>query len=233
MIKTFLTAGLLASVFAFPAFAADLQIEEPDLIVLPDEAADWSGFYAGVFGSYSSGTADTYTFGALGSDVRVSGPMIGATVGANAQFDNLVLGAEGDIAWSGVSGSEPCDDDPFFTCGRSIDWLSTFRGRAGLALDQALIYATAGLAIGGVSATTDPIPVDSDGAYSGTFVGWTVGAGAEMKLTDAVSVRAEYAYTDLGEHALPEGSIYSFPPDAGASLHPTLHTVKLGLNFAF
>jgi len=233
--KLLLAAGLLAITIASPTVAADLQIEAPSLAALPDPVVDnWSGFYAGVFGSYSSGTVETYTDGLLGSEIGVSGPMIGADVGFNIQLDNIVLGAEGDLAWSGVEGSEACDDDPFFNCGRSITWLSTVRGRAGLALDKVLLYATAGVAIGGINATTQPTPANSDGEYSDTFVGWTVGAGAEVKLTETISARAEYAYTDLGSHDIPEGTIYSEgAPDVNASIHPYFHSVKLGLNFAF
>lgn len=235
MNKFLLTAGLLAIAIVSPAVAADLQIEAPVLAAMSDPVADeWTGFYAGVFGSYGTGTIETYTDGFFGSDLEATGAMVGAAVGANMQFSNIVLGVEGDLAWSGVSGSEVCDDDNFFTCGRSIDWLSTVRGRAGVALDNMLFYATAGVAVAGVSATTLPTPANSDGEYSDTFVGWTVGAGAEIKLTDTISVRGEYAYTDLGTHDLPEGSIYSEgPPDVNATLHPAVNTVKVGLNFAF
>jgi outer membrane immunogenic protein len=233
--KHLLTVGFLATIIVSPAIAADLQVEAPELLVLPDPVSDdWTGLYAGLFGGYASGAVDTYTQGFLGSDVGVSGPMIGANVGVNMQLDSIMLGAEGDLAWAGIDGSEACDDDTFFTCGRSITWLSTIRGRAGVALDKVLIYATGGLAIGGVHATTEPTPANSDGEYSDTFLGWTLGAGAEMKVTDTISVRAEYAYTDLGTYGLPEGTIYSAgPDDVEATLHPYFHSVKLGLNFAF
>ncbi len=229
MNKILLTAGLLAAVTISPAVAADLQVEAPVLAALPDPVADdWSGFYAGVFGGYGAGTATTQT--SVTQDIGVSGGMFGAAVGFNAQFDSFVLGVEGDLAWSGIEGSEVCAINAFFDCAGSIDWLSTVRGRAGVALDNVLLYATAGIAITGVSATVTPVPLNATGEYSDIFIGWTAGFGGEIKLTDTISARAEYAYTDLGKGTAPAGTLTT---TGDSDLSGTLQSVKLGLNFAF
>ena len=229
MNKLLLTAGLLATVLVSPALAADLQIEEPASAALPDPAgSDWTGFYAGVFGGYASGTATTET--SVTDDIGVSGGMLGAAVGVNAQFDSFVLGVEGDLAWSGIDGSKVCALNAAFDCAGSIDWLSTVRGRAGVSLDGVMLYATAGIAITGVSATVTPVPLNATGEYSEIFIGWTAGFGGEIKLTDTISARAEYAYTDLGTATAEAGTLTT---TGDSDLSGTLQSVKLGLNFAF
>lgn len=229
MLKIFATASLLAGVFAAPAIAADLQVETPALADMADPVADnWTGFYAGVFGGYAAGTATTQT--SITQDIGVSGGMVGAAVGVNAQFDSFVLGVEGDLAWSGIEGSEVCALNATFECAGSIDWLSTVHARAGVALDNVLLYATAGIAITGVSATVTPAPASATGEYSDIFVGWTAGFGGEIKLTDTISARAEYAYTDLGTGTAPAGTLTT---TGDSHLSGTLQSVKLGLNFAF
>lgn len=191
-------------------------------------SSDWSGFYAGVFGGYASGTATTVA--SVTDEIDISGGIAGVAIGANYQIDSFVLGVEGDLAWSGIGGSAICALSPAFTCGGDIEWLSTVRARAGVAFDQALLYATAGVAIAGATATVTPPPPLATGEYSDTFIGWTAGVGAEVKLTDTISARAEYAYTDLGTRTAPAGTLTT---TGATAISATLHSVKLGLNFAF
>lgn len=231
MNKLLLTASLLAIVSAAPTFAADLQIDEPALAPLPDPVVDdWTGFYAGLFGGYVSGAAETVV-GVVPDDILISGGLIGAAVGFNYQLDdNIVLGLEGDLAWSNAEGSSLCADNIVFECAGGLDWLSTVRVRAGVTYDAALLYATAGIAVAGGTAAVIPPPLNASGEFSDTFVGWTAGFGAEVKLTDSISARAEYAYTDLGSRTAPQGTLTT---TGDTEISPYFHTVKAGLNFAF
>lgn len=92
--------------------------------------------------------------------------------------------------------------------------LAMARARLGYVMGQTLIYATAGLARGRVrhadsifsAATIGPslgATMGSDpwfdGARSRIKTGWSVGAGVEYALSEAVSVKAEYLYYNLGE----------------------------------
>jgi opacity protein-like surface antigen len=226
-LKAILAAAALAAFVASPALAADLIVEQ-DAGIIEAAPGDWSGFYAGAFGSYATGTATTEA--TVTDEIDLSGGLFGAAVGVNFQVDNFVLGIEGDLAWSGVEGSAVCALNPGFDCAGSIDWLSTVRGRAGVALDNVLLYATAGIAIAGGSATVTPAPALATGEFSDTFVGWTAGIGGEIKLTDTISARAEYAYTDLGHRTAPAGTLTTL---GDTDITATLHSVKLGLNFAF
>lgn len=211
----------LSTCVAAPSYAADLIIEAPAII--ESDAYDWSGFYAGVVGGYGAGptlagSTNLYPMGAL----------VGATAGYNHQIDGFVLGAEGELLWSGVGGTAICAN-PTYSCAGNLTWLSSVRGRAGLAIDSLLLYATLGLAAGGVTATTNPAPPSSTGSFSGTAYGWTAGAGAEVAVTETISVKAEYAYYNLTTQA-PINTIANL----GASdINGQLHTVKVGINFAF
>jgi outer membrane immunogenic protein len=123
----------------------------------------------------------------------VSGGLIGGTVGYNWQFGQVVVGAEGDIDWSGIKGTTTvlCPGG----CETRNKWLATVRGRLGYAFDRFLPYFTGGLAVGDINASL-PLPVLPGGSISNA--GWTVGAGLEVGVVSNVSLKAEYLYVDLG-----------------------------------
>ena len=108
---------------------------------------NWTGFYLGINGGGGWGTSQWD-----GVDkFDLSGGLIGGTVGYNWQVNQLVLGAEGDIDWSGIKGTTTvlCPGG----CETRNQWLATVRGRLGYAWDRFLPYLTAGLAAGDINAT--------------------------------------------------------------------------------
>src|SRR5262249_20761948 len=65
---------------------------------------NWTGFYVGINGGYGFGSSSfSNTLGTASSDVN--GGLVGGTIGYNWQFNQLVLGLEGDIDWSDIHGS--------------------------------------------------------------------------------------------------------------------------------
>jgi outer membrane immunogenic protein len=149
----------------------------------------------------------------------------GGQIGINWQFEKIwVAGIEADIG--GVASSQSshafASSLPIFpgvsptlvqtaTISRELDYLGTVRGRLGLLFGPSLLfYGTVGLAYGGVSASTSiaqnvlgPNPLTPPawtgaGAYSGTLVGWTGGAGAEWMFLPNWSTKVEYLHYDLG-----------------------------------
>jgi len=118
--------------------------------------------------------------------------MVGGTVGYNWQINQFVLGAEGDIDWTGLKGQTNTFCAP--GCETRNHWLSTVRGRLGYAFDRLLPYVTAGLAIGDINATLPGFP-----GGSVTSAGWTIGAGLEYAIVGNVSVKAEYLYVSLSD----------------------------------
>ena len=172
----------------------------------------------------------------------------GVQAGYNYQFgigSGFVLGAEADIDWADINrnrnnglliGSFTLPQFPgtvftpsgiATTHNNNNQYLGTVRLRAGYAFDRILIYATGGLAYGGVRnnnntfgsalvATTAPgfiIPTTGlvaltptqtvigggiSGHSSSTRAGWTVGGGVEYAFTPNWTVKGEYLFEDFG-----------------------------------
>jgi outer membrane immunogenic protein len=198
--------------FALPAVAADIPAPQP--LPAPDisEAApenNWSGFYLGALLGYSFGDADTDEAGSI----DVNGIDGGVFAGANWQYNNLVLGIEGDVLGSALDGGE---------AGVSLDQRieGSLRGRAGLALDRFLLYGTAGGAAADLKVSAGG---DDD---QKALLGWTAGAGVEAMLTGNLTARVEYRYTDYEDK--------TFTVD-GADIDADLNTnsVRAGVAFKF
>src|SRR3984893_13790433 len=113
------------------------------------------------------------------------------TPGFTGQRGQVVLGIEGYVDWSGVSGTTTtlCPAG----CATRNDWLGTVRGRLGYAFDRFLPYVAGGFAAGDIRATTP--------GFSGatqTNLGWAVGAGLEVAIAGNWSAKAEYLHVGLG-----------------------------------
>lgn len=205
------------------ALAADLAPPPP-----PDELRmstyDWTGTYAGVNGGYGFGGRDRVglnpTFGNIGN-LENSGFFGGGQVGYNLQAHDFVLGIEGDMQWSGISADDTVAP---FTMSSDINYYGTLRGRAGFAIDSALIYATAGLAY----ADIDYSIVGAGGSLTSNYGAWgyAMGAGIEYAFDDNWSAKAEYLYLDLGSKSLTSGGETTVAT-------PSVHTARVGVNYRF
>ena len=114
--------GLLA--FAgVTATAADLPRYQPVAPVY-NPVYYWTGFYIGING------------GGI-NKFDLSGGLIGGTIGYNWQVGQIVVGAEGDIDWSGVKGTTTalCAAG----CETRNKWLATVHGRLSIDNDRATI----------------------------------------------------------------------------------------------
>lgn len=218
--KKFLIAATALS--ALLAFAGSASAADP---IVDDPAYDWSGFYIGATAGYGWGEARTTDSNGISSgDFDIDGFIGGATAGGNWQTGNLVFGVEGDISFSDISGSVigDCGVDG---CSTDIDWLGTLRARGGFAFDNLLIFAAGGLAVGDVNATCCTA-LAPDNENSETLYGWTIGGGLEWAVTEAISVKAEYLFVDLGHVDIPT------PAPTEADVDET-HIVRAGINFHF
>jgi outer membrane immunogenic protein len=179
--------GLFAFAGAMPAYAADaITMEEPPapapIAELP--VASWAGPYAGLSLGYGfSGHTK-----APGTDVDTDGFVGGAFGGYNWQSDNFVYGAEADLGYNGVKGS----DNGIETKG-GVE--GSLRARLGYSVSpDILLYGTAGGA-----AKSLKVEDNATGASDrNAMLGWTAGVGTDIKLTDNVFGRVEYRYTDFG-----------------------------------
>jgi outer membrane immunogenic protein len=211
------------------AFAADLYAP----VVVPNtftsSGFDWTGIYAGAVGGYVWGRGTSTITGGTPATVDPSGGQIGIVAGVNGQFDQFVLGLEGEVLWSGQTGNTTLASTNVATL--KTEWQGALKARAGVAFDQVLVYAHGGVAFADVHAsvaTAGGAPVSN---YRENRAGLTVGAGIEMAVTENVSLKAEYAYTHYGKWPA------TFNLAGGGTVTEDIeyhtHAIKAGVNFHF
>lgn len=206
------------------AFAADLpgRRQAPTPYLAPAPAFTWTGFYAGVNGGYGFGD---FTKGGKTFLGKVDGGLFGVTAGYNQQYNQFVVGVEGDLDYSSLSNTKT----PFVgVATRSrLSSLTTLRGRLGFAADRALVFVTGGYAGGQVKASiVDTRPGGITGSRSNFRSGYALGAGIEYAFTNNISAKAEYLYTSLS------GKNYFTGIDRfNTGLH--VSTIRAGLNYRF
>ncbi|MEP3233702.1 MAG: outer membrane protein [Hyphomicrobiales bacterium] len=210
IISLALAATMLAGV---GVQAADI---EPTPVAEPTH--DWRGSYfgiqgGGVFGSNVTGStpaAAPFLF-LDGSDLDgVHGGIFG---GYNFQSGNIVFGIDNDFSFT--SG-----DSSIGIATTDLRTLSSVRGRVGYAFDGVLPYVTGGLAYGNVRFSTANLGSDSQFQF-----GWTAGAGVEAALTDYVSARVQYTYSDLGSDDFLPNGLGGVTIDLGG-----IHTIRAGVS---
>ncbi|MEN3792261.1 outer membrane protein [Fulvimarina sp. MAC3] len=157
---------------------------------IPDVAppiAIWSGPYAGTFVGYNVSHFDDLR----GASITGEGVSGGAYAGFNLQDGALVYGVEGDIGGAGFDATRRNALGKLDLSGES-NVFGSLRGRVGVNVDPFLVYGTGGLAIAETELSLGGVS-DSE-----TSVGYTLGAGVEARITDSVSTRLEYRYSDFG-----------------------------------
>ncbi|WP_269932563.1 outer membrane protein [Aminobacter sp. HY435] len=225
--KILLSALILSLALAGRATAADAA--------LPAAAPhDWTGAYVGGVIGYGWGTTQARdNLGAPSSDIDYDGFLGGLAIGYNKQFGDLVVGAEADIAYAGLSGSGNggiwgCGPPDIDTCAFDVRALGTVRARLGYAFDNVLPYLTGGLAVGRVEGELVGVCVTGNWCGSDTKAGWTAGAGLELALDEKWSAKVEYLYVDLGTGHFAQGS-----GGEGFRADFRFHALRLGLNYRF
>jgi outer membrane immunogenic protein len=228
------------------------------------------------FSDATSGAVLASTSGKFNLDGLIGGGQIGH----NWQSGSWVLGLEADIQASaqkgdgrstcaggtpvtgavngacsaGHTGDTINDPAVAVTNGLSerLSWFGTARVRLGPTVTPTLlVYATGGLAYGGVS-VTDAVngtnvagftgangatftPVNGVLSSSTTRIGWTIGAGIEGMLSKNWTAKIEYLYIDLGSISgtfitpviAPSGAFVA----GSYTSHITDNILRVGINF--
>ena len=192
----------------------------------------------------------------------------GGQIGYARTVDRMLLGVEAELDGSGARGRGGYQNTSAFTAAaggavsqnsfttiardaKSLDWFGALRGRAGFLANPALLlYATGGVAIGGVSADAvlsqqaqgvvggSLVSSPSFGAAAKTRVGWTLGGGGEWEFAPNLSLKLEYLYYDLGRISVTASpQITSFGPSDVVSpisrLRAAGQIARAGLNYHF
>jgi outer membrane immunogenic protein len=100
-------------------------------------------------------------------------------------------------------------------------------GRAGFAMDAALIYAKGGYAWANNTATISVPELGLTSSASKSHSGYTLGGGVEYMFAPNWSAKGEYMFTSLGSEN------YNLLGDQLASGNIDFHTVKVGVNYHF
>lgn len=184
--------------------------------------SDWSGFYAGGNVGYGWGKATT-SLAAPYDTLNTAGFNGGVQAGYNFQAGELVFGVEADAQLSNIYYSQTIGAN---TTKVGVDYFGTLRGRVGYSFDAFMPYATAGIAAGrGTAANTNGGVTTTN---SQTHVGWALGAGVEVAVTDQVTAKAEYLYTNLGSQTYSAGF-----PGGGGTTNLDFGTIRVGVNYKF
>jgi len=221
-----------------PARAADLP-PAPPMAPVPAPVApiayapavyNWTGFYIGghLGGGYASSSwSDPFT-GANNDFNSGAGFLGGAQVGANAQFNWLVVGLEGDFSGTILKGSGA--DSLGNAINTDTEWTSTVTGRIGAAFGRLLVYGKGGLALAEDKSTLTDLGNNS-ASTSFLRTGWTAGGGLEYAFNNNWSAKIEYDYLGLGSKDL----TFSTPllPSYSTSANLNVQEIKAGVNFRF
>ncbi len=253
MFKSLTLAASAALLFTSSAMAADAVVyNEPAPVVV--DTFSWTGGYIGAHAGY--GWGKTNDVNNLGSpEKKMKGGLGGIQAGYNYQFDNnMVLGAEADISFSGVKKNWN-DTDAYSTyyTQDKIGTHGTVRARLGYAADRFMPYITGGLAwadmkhtvgcsdknaLGGFPAGSTSCRAGTarpsfENSASKTSIGYSVGAGLEYAVTNNWTLKAEYLYSNFGKKNVTITDP-NFPAASGERRFKTsLSEVRIGVNYKF
>lgn len=167
--------------------------------------ANFGGFYIGAnVGStyYDSTTVDRdNALGNFGFGSSVSSStndfLGGVQIGYNAQRGCTLFGVEAD--WSFMDAGDSRDYLDGFggqaVVRSNVEWLGTIRTRAGLVIDNLMLFVTGGLAFADFDKGLEVGPVGGPAAAtfsaSDTRWGWVAGFGTEYAFSDRISLKSE------------------------------------------
>jgi outer membrane immunogenic protein len=216
--------------------------ERMDKNVMPmAPACDWHGFYIGMnvgVAGLQTDIGDLDDFNQFGTtsleDTNFAG---GGQVGYNWQKGAFVFGLEvdGDYLNTEKSFTEVESSDVKIYKGK-VDFQGSFRARGGIAVDNALIYATAGVALShgdsrykeaGEEAEVGHQENARQDDWQAGFVG---GVGVEYKFNCHWSGRMEALYSHY-----PESTDVVSPDTSNArfSFQNDVYSVRFGINYLF
>lgn len=219
-------------------------------------ADDWTGVYIGIGGGMGAAVHDLSlengplavpppAFSASLEGLGAEGGFFTAGVGADYQVNsNIVVGAFFDYDWTDLETSLDVGVDILSLTGSGgasieVENLWSVGGRVGyLVTPSTLLFLTAGYAQADISDLTAGI--DGLGSVTvagvGDVDGYFLGGGAELKITKALSLKAEYRYTDLeaeGVTLLPGTPLEDINDFVTTKLDPDIQTARVSLAYRF
>ena len=246
-----ISAVLLASSTTIFAGSESESIRDKIAAHESAETVDWSGFYGGLNLGADFAQHDININFTLTSRPDSTAVIGGGQLGINLQWSRFVLGVEGDfqgaaddsIARWVLTGNAPPDPidraSESFRREISSNWFASSRGRVGFAWNRLLVYATGGAAFADLRLesrnTTTSSTVNSRLTSDGneTQVGWTVGGGVELAMSDHLSVGIEYRHSDFGTESFPNPTVDRFHFSGFTHIDFTADQAVAKINYRF
>ena len=254
MVKKILLASAALAFFASPGFAADLPVKAPP--PLPP-IYDWTGLYVGGNVGWGWGHNNStelapgntaFPTGTAFTTENLNGFLGGVQAGFNYQAPyHLVVGVEGEFAWTDLTGTattiSTTTTAPFVgftsTATSKFKDFALLTGRVGYALDNWLLYAKGGVALG--QSSSSGVNTLANGTLFSTTTsstdrsGWVVGAGVEWGFAPGWSAKIEYNHIDFGSTNLTSFSVEPSGVVTTSLISSTerIDVVKGGVNYRF
>ena len=214
--RKFLGVIGVASLFAGPAFAADLGARPIYKAPALAPVFSWTGWYIGGNAGFGWGENTNATvFTDYGWDAppnpspKPKGFIGGGQIGYDWQVTNWVFGLVADFQGTDIKESTTTiaigpDGPQIKSLSEKLDFLGTVRGRLGWAANNWLFYGSGGLAYGDVRSTLNFSEPDGFAAASKseTRVGWAAGGGINYAWTPNWIVGVDYLHYDLGHTSI-------------------------------
>jgi len=245
-----LATTAVVAIYGGTAQAADLPLQAAAPAYLP--VANWTGPYVGAHLGVGRMNETSRTTGGLDDDpgpcgqyntschASATGVVGGVEAGYDWQDRYFVYGVAADWTWTDLKQTQVrTSGTTAWTHQAKIDWLASFRGRMGLAVDNTMVYVTGGLALGHLKsssgttcATCTTSSTSNYGGLNTTKVGWVMGAGVEHRLNRNWSFKAEGLYYDLGrESACGPGTDNT--GEHCSEFHHEVLVGRVGVNYRF
>ena len=157
---------------------------------------------------------------------NTDGAVAGLFSGYNYQIDSVVLGLEADF-YIGFGGKTKLAGLPVPSVLKSTEYANwSLRGRLGWARGQFMPYVA-----GGYTGMTNKQTFATGyvGNDSETLHGWTIGGGAEYRLTPKWLMRLDYQYQDFGERTYFKTLI----APTGIKQEVTTNQITVGVSYKF
>ena len=220
-----------------------------------EEQYNWSGLYLGAHGGYGWGDTASRKNPYPGCtdcnplDFDPEGGLVGGQMGYNFQFQNVVLGVEGDWSFMKLQGDQ---QDAFFDprYETEISGLGSVRGRLGIGFGRLLPYLTAGYAWADAELScTDAYNrgygcgadyPSMSASRDQTLEGLVYGGDIEWAIASNRSLRGEYLRYDLDGQELnfarreePAPLLRAAPSPAKLKSDLDVDVVRFGVNYKF
>jgi outer membrane immunogenic protein len=250
MTKIFLSTLAVAAILSGSALAADMAVKAPLAPVQRCAADQFRGGYIGVNGGAVNWTANRTDQDEVLVDTATIvqkswAGMVGAQAGYNWGTCNTIFGVEVDGDWiSGRVTTQLVPNVPFVNINIQSRWdaLVTARGRAGVVIDNMLLYVTGGAAAGHFKTTYFNQFLGIPGVVAGTPAnfantdqwrwGIAAGVGAEWAFGNNWTLRTEVLYVDFVESS---HNVLFVPPATFASFKESdsAWITRIGVNYRF